>query len=278
MVCIQAIEGTGQALGGHGAAPDQKPNTPSTSGWRVRRSLFETGASVPVHQHAEGQLIFALRGVMQVQADESQWIIPPQRALWMPSTRQHSIRMLSPTEMRSVYIAPMLYNGSSAFRRCREVHAVATSPLIRELVSGLFVERRERLMQGHMLHALLHALDEAACLPVHLPMPSSQRLRTAVSGPAGHDPWRTGLRDAAARAAMSERSFSRHFTAEVGMSFRSWRQRARIVASLDLLASPLSIKEIAGRLDFSDSATFVTAFQELMGSAPGAFRRAGLDG
>ena len=89
------------------------------------------------------------------------------------------------------------------------------------------------------------------------------------------DCWRLSLGDVAARAAMSERSFSRHFSAELGMSFRAWRQRARLIASLDLLASPRAVKDIAATLGFGDAAAYVSSFKALMDCTPGEFREAG---
>lgn len=259
-------------------APPPRPEPRAApAGWRVRSSAFEGGAHVPPHQHADAQLVFALQGVMQVHTGDAQWTIPPQRALWMPAARRHSIRLLSRTEMRSVYFSSALLDigGPAGFTRQSEVHVITASPLIRELVCGLFVRQRAQAMRGQMARLLLQALDESPCLPTQLPMPTSARLQAALAGVAVDDCWRLSLGDAASRAAMSERSFSRHFSAELGMSFRSWRQRARLIASLDLLASPRAIKEIAAMLGFSDAAAYVSSFKALMGCTPGEFREAG---
>jgi AraC-like DNA-binding protein/quercetin dioxygenase-like cupin family protein len=255
--------------------PRPEPRAPAPAGWRVRSSAFDGGAQVPPHQHADAQLVFALRGVMQVHTGDAQWTIPPQRALWMPPAHRHSIRLLSRTEMRSVYFSPALLDGPAGFKRQAEVHVITASPLIRELVSGLFVRQRAQRMRGQMAALLLQALDESPCLPTQLPMPTGPRLQTVLAGMTVGDCWRLSLGEAAGRAAMSERSFSRHFSAEVGMSFRAWRQRARLIASLDLLASPRAVKEIAAMLGFSDAAAYVSSFKALMGCTPGEFREAG---
>jgi AraC-like DNA-binding protein len=195
----------------------------------------------------------------------------------MPAARRHSIRLLSRTEMRSVYFSTALLDigGPAGFTRKDDVHVITASPLIRELVRGLFERQRAQTMRGQMARLLLQALDESPCLPTQLPMPTSARLQTALAGLAVDDCWRLSLGDAASRAAMSERSFSRHFSAELGMSFRAWRQRARLIASLDLLASPRAVKEIAAMLGFSDAAAYVSSFKALMGCTPGEFREAG---
>lgn len=261
------------ALPVRAAAPTSNPTSqPVSAGCRVRSSAFDAGASVPAHQHADAQLVFALQGVMQVHTGDAQWTIPPQRALWMPAGRRHAIQLLSRTQMRSVYFAPALLEGLPDFPRRDEVHVITASPLVRELVAGLFVRQRAPAMRAQMAGLLLQALAESTCLPTQLPMPTHPRLQAALAGLAVAHCGRLSLAEAASRAAMSERSFSRHFTTELGLSFRDWRQRARLIASLDLLASPRAIKEIAALLGFGDAAAYVSSFKALMGCTPGEFR------
>ena len=153
----------------------QRASQPVTAGCRVRSSRLEGGTQVPAHEHADAQLVFALQGVMQVHTGDAQWTIPPQRALWMPAGRRHAIRLLSRTEMRSVYFAPALLGAASGFRRSADVHVITASPLVRELVAGLFVRQRAAAMRAQMASLLLHALDESPCLPTQLPLPTSPR-------------------------------------------------------------------------------------------------------
>jgi AraC-like DNA-binding protein len=232
----------------------------------------ESGALLPTHQHRSGQLVFAISGVMQVHTDDSQWTIPPQRALWVPARQPHAVRMLSRTLMRTIYIRPDVVSRCKGFPRSDEVHVLTASPLIKELVLGLFDTRRSADMHRLMVQLLLHSIGEAECLPIRLPMPTSEPLRQAAAALLSQGRWQLTLGDTADIAAMSERSFTRHFSAEVGMSFRAWRQHARLVASLDMLASPRSMKQIAHALGFASSAAYITAFGRLMGCTPTSFR------
>nr|VXZ84519.1 HTH-type transcriptional repressor of iron proteins A [Klebsiella pneumoniae] len=68
-------------------------------------------------------------------------------------------------------------------------------------------------------------------------------------------------------SAMSERTFSRLFMKDTGFSFRTWKQRARICASLDLLANGIPIKQVAYQLGFSCPAAFTAAFAAFWGNA-----------
>lgn len=58
---------------------------------------------------------------------------------------------------------------------------------------------------------------------------------------------------------------SRLFMKDTGFSFRTWKQRARICASLDLLANGVPIKQVACQLGFSCPAAFTAAFAAFWG-------------
>lgn len=240
--------------------------------FRLLAKRYERGAVLPSHEHQNGQLVFALSGTMLVETHLSRWTVPPQRALWIPPHQPHAIQILSDVEMRTVYFQPALLAQIAGFARCNEVHAVVASTLIKELVLGLFEQPREGEMRDLMVNLLLHALREAACLPTHLPMPTDGRLRAALMELISGNQWHWPISEIAYRAAMSERTFTRRFTAEVGLNYRTWHQRARIVASLDLLASNRSVKSVAHTLQFASAAAYVAAFRKITGSTPRAFQ------
>lgn len=243
--------------------------------WATLAKTHPAGSALPRHTHESGQLVFAIKGVMLVETDQARWTIPPQRALWVPAGHPHAIQLVSATEMRTVYCRPALIAQCESFARHGEVHAVAASPLIRELVLGLFDGGYDEATRRLMVCLLLRTLQQTPSLPTWLPMPTGEGLRRALAPllEAGH--WQLPLHHLASLATMSERSFSRRFTAEVGLSFRAWRQRARIIASLDLLASDIPVKAIAHALQFESPAAYTASFRELLGCTPNAFRRGG---
>lgn len=244
--------------------------------WHVLRKEHPRGTLLPTHQHQTGQLVYAVSGVMCVETLSAKWTIPSQRALWIPPRHAHSIRILTPTELRTVYFHPVLLRRAVGFARRAQVHAITVLPLVRELVLGLCNGIADIETQGLMARLLLRTLRTADELPIDLPMPSDPRLYRAaslcLSAPDRRSSPGPSLTDMADAAAMSERTFSRRFTAEVGLSFRSWRQRARIVESLDLLATGRSTTFVAHALGFASVAAYAAAFRKLLRCAPGEFR------
>lgn len=241
--------------------------------WAILAKTHAAGTVLPTHAHQSGQLVFAIKGVMLVETAQARWTIPPQRALWVPPGHAHAIQVASATEMRTVYCRPELLAQCESFVRHGEVHAVAASPLIRELVLGLFDGGFDPATRHLMVSLLLRTLQQTPSLPTWLPMPAGEGLRRAVGLMLETGHWQLPLHHLASAATMSERSFSRRFTAEVGLSFRAWRQRARIISSLDLLASDTKVKAIAHALQFESPAAYIASFRELLGCTPNAFRQ-----
>lgn len=241
--------------------------------WSTLAKPHAAGTRLAKHQHATGQLLFATSGVMLVETHAARWTVPPQRALWIPPRQPHAIHFLSATVLRTVYCQPALIAQCGAFTRQGDVHAVGASPLIQALVLGLFDAQFDHASRHLMVALLLQTLRQTTDLPVHLPMPQSEGLRRAVVRLLAGNQWLRPMHQLASDAAMSERTFSRRFAQEVGLSFRAWRQRARIVTSLDRLATDQPVKAIAQALQFESSAAYVAAFREVLATTPEAFRK-----
>ena len=46
---------------------------------------FAAGFEIAPHHHERAQLIHATAGTMRVSTDDGVWVVPPQRAVWMPA-------------------------------------------------------------------------------------------------------------------------------------------------------------------------------------------------
>lgn len=250
---------------------DKTPRHDDATGWSVAAISYRRGEVDPPHYHLEGQLLFATCGVMLVETDDRRWVIPPQRALWIPPLMTHSYRLMSHTEFRAVYVSSTLIAECTHFARKNQVHVINAVPLVKALIAGLFEEAYNDLTKRKMVRLLLDIISEARPEATELPMPRDERLCRAVNALMRSPRWDASLTDMADVANMSERSFSRLFLRDTGFSFRTWKQRARIYASLDLLSENVPVKQIAWQLGFSSPAAFSAAFRAVMGVTPGEF-------
>ncbi|KGD71213.1 AraC family transcriptional regulator [Pantoea vagans] len=250
---------------------DKAPRHEDVTGWSGTAISYERGETDPPHHHLEGQLLYATRGVMLVETENNRWVIPPQRALWLPPLQIHSYNLLSHTNLRAVYFSNSLIAECTNFTKSDQVHVITATPLVKELITGLFSENYNRPSQRKMALLLLEILSETQPLTTALPMPNDERLFSAVMELLANQRWEASMSDLAFIAAMSERTFSRLFIKDTGFSFRTWKQRARIYASLDQLANGIPVKQVAYELGFSCPASYTAAFRSILNSTPRDF-------
>jgi transcriptional regulator GlxA family with amidase domain len=62
-------------------------------------------------------------------------------------------------------------------------------------------------------------------------------------------------------AGMSRRTFMRAFSAEAGMSFGRWRQRARLFAALEMLAQRKSVTEVVIAVGYDSVSASLKCFE-----------------
>ncbi|HKW33313.1 MAG TPA: AraC family ligand binding domain-containing protein [Candidatus Acidoferrum sp.] len=148
---------------------------------RARRSAIITtltydyphGYMVPWHFHEWDQLVYASEGVMTVRTESGSWVVPAQRAVWIPARTAHEIRMSGRVSMRTLYLKPRLEHGLQ--RRCEVMNV---SPLMRELILHA-CERpaltKKQRAHAHLIGMILDQLKAAECVPLRLPEPVDPR-------------------------------------------------------------------------------------------------------
>src|SRR5262245_4091392 len=87
---------------------------PSMTDIAILASDHPAGHRIAPHAHRRHQLIYARKGVMRVATAEGSWIVPPERALWMPARVRHAIHCSGAVSLRTIYI------GVAAGRVCRD--------------------------------------------------------------------------------------------------------------------------------------------------------------
>jgi AraC-like DNA-binding protein len=218
----------------------------------------------PPHTHPRGQLIYAERGTLTTTAETGAWVAPPNRAIWIPADVRHVTRLSVNTGTRSIYIRKDAIAGLP-------IHCavVQVDPLLRELI--LAVVRLPALYDedgadGRLVKVLLDRVAALPQEPLHLPTPTSAKLR-AVAADLAERP-DLPLAEAARYAAMSPRSFARHFLVETGLTFGAWQRQARLLRALELLGTGMSVGDVAFSLGYQSTSAFIAMFRQSFGSTP----------
>jgi quercetin dioxygenase-like cupin family protein len=75
---------------------------------------FSPPFEIALHEHTRDQLLYAASGVMRIQTDAEAWIVPPDRAVYMPAGTRHSVGIRGNLEMRTLYITQGMTPGMTA--------------------------------------------------------------------------------------------------------------------------------------------------------------------
>jgi len=221
------------------------------------------------HDHAEQQLLYPSSGLLIVSTTHGSWVVPPQRAVWLPAAVAHAHQAYGATQVRTVAF-PVDVNPLGL----TQPTVLSVSRLLRELIIAITDDpARPRDEQRDLKRVALHQLKPAPALQFHLPQPGDERLRD-VTAILAEDPGsdRT-LAELGRAVGAGERTLSRLFRAETGMTFPQWRAQLRLHHSLTLLASGLSVTAAAITCGYSTPSAFTAAFHATFGTTPGTYRK-----
>jgi len=227
---------------------------------------FPAGFRIAPHDHERDQLLYAASGTMRIRTERHAWIIPPDRALYMPAGVSHSLVMRSPVEMRTLYIA----RRDHAALPHQPVTFLA-SPLLRALVLALLdepVAYGPKSRAARISALILDEIARASPLALSIPMPSDRRLLRLCEAVIEEPASPATLDDWADESGASRRTLARLFQSECGLTFTAWRQRVRFHAAMELLSRGEPVAAVARASGYRSSSAFAAAFRAVVGASP----------
>jgi len=236
----------------------------------VRKADHEAGYYAPTHSHDLGQLLFISEGLIQVSTENSgHWVVPPQRAVWIPAFIEHDARNVHAVKMRNVYISSEASAGLPD--RCR---VVTVTPLLRELILALAelpTLYNEVGAEGRLVSVFLDQLKTTPETPLYLPHPNSQSLQKIATALRTDPANQRSMEDWATELCLSSRTLARRFRKETGMTFGQWRQQARLLEALTRIAQGDPVAHIAQDLGYDSQSAFITMFRKALGKTPSRY-------
>lgn len=251
--------------------PDDYQDVPRPVGAMAKD--FAAGHVIAAHSHRRAQLVYASSGVMRVRTADGVWVVPPQRALWVPAGTVHEVEMAGPVAMRTLYLA-----RAAARRLPRTCCVVAVTPLLRELILRaveLPLLYDEAGAPGRIMALILDEIRALPVLPLALPAARERRVqricRHLLADPADA---RT-LEEWGRTVGASARTLARLFVSDTGLTFGGWRQQARLMEALTRLAQGQAVTTVALDLGYESPSAFTSMFRRALGRTPSAYFEAG---
>jgi AraC-like DNA-binding protein/quercetin dioxygenase-like cupin family protein len=238
---------------------------------RTWATTHSPGASLPPRTYAWHRLVYASEGVISVQTAQGTWVVPPDRAVWVPAGIEHSVEMSGHVSIRTLFISTRL-----PCRMPPACRAINVPPLLRELILHtieLGLLHRGVAREARLAGILLDQLEALPAVPLQLPMPRDARARTMAEllqrNPGSTRQLKTFARDVGA----SRRTLERLFRDETRLTLGRWRQRLRLIHALRRLATGRSVTRVSLDLGYDSPSAFVAMFKRELGTTPGRYFR-----
>lgn len=237
----------------------------------ARTESLAQQVGTPRHSHPWVQLSYAIQGVLHVHTAVGSFIAPPQRAIWVPAGLEHEVISSPNTEMRSLYLDRTATGWAPDHCRVLEIDRL-TRELVERFCAGP-VEYDEQGADGRLAQVLLDQLRAAPEVSLSLPLPRDARLQHLCRHLQAQPDDNRSLGQWGAVLGASEKTLSRLFLRETGLTFRAWRQRMRLLGALGPLESGQRVTDVALACGYESTSAFIAAFRQQFGTTPGEFFR-----
>jgi AraC-like DNA-binding protein len=224
------------------------------------------------HSHDLHEIVYAFQGVAEVETHASRYLLPPQRAMWIPAGLEHCTT-LNRVRSVAVFFDPAMIPGA-----CPRARVLGAAPVLREMMIYATRWPISRPLADPTSDAFFEALalvtreaieDEAPlCLPN-----TTDPVASAVAAVT-----QAGLAEATservcAAVGISERTLRRRFRSATGMSWHEYLLASRLLRAMALLTERRrSVLEVAIEVGFESASAFARAFARFTGETPTSYR------
>lgn len=219
-------------------------------------------------------LLYASTGTFVLDIGHRRWMLPPQRAALIARGTVIAVRGKGRATASSVLFGDREFEAP--LPACR---VFGLSDLARQMILHVMRWDAGRDPGDETANAFFKVLASVAGNlaaeedETWLPKPRSPGMAVAIDRMLEHLDRDLDFGSLAVASRLSERTLARRFDAELGMSFRDFRHRARMVKAKEmLLAGREPITEIGLACGFESTSSFIKAFRTFAGATPRQYR------
>ncbi|MFE6622383.1 helix-turn-helix domain-containing protein [Streptomyces sp. NPDC057740] len=248
----------------------------------TRAQVLAAGERIDAHRHDDHQIVYAGSGVLAVTTDAGTWFAPGNRAIWVPAGTVHAHRAHGHTDLHLVGLPADANPPPDSVRGYPHLASLgldtptvlAVGGLLRELILAYTRDPADDSPERRRLLAVLRdQLRASPQQPLRLPTPTDPRLAEVCALVHADPADARTLAALGAATGVGERTLSRLFRREFGMTFPQWRTQSRLYHALRLLAEDTPVTTVAHRCGWSSASAFIDVFRRSFGHTPGSHNR-----
>jgi AraC-like DNA-binding protein len=227
---------------------------------------FKAMTQITSHDHPWSQLAYSCSGIMHIETDSGTFVIPPEQALWIPPNMRHQHFCKNKVSYRSLHIDAKLSNTLGD-----KVRPLMVDPLLKALIleiSSWPKDYEETFQTDRLISVLLDRLFIAQSNELFMPKAQDKRLFPIIETLNEQPDNKETIEQWALKVGASSRTLNRLFNQNYGMGFSRWKQKLRILKSLELLNSNIPLTDIAFELGYESTSAFITGFKKQLGCSP----------
>ena len=221
----------------------------------------------PENLHSRSLLIYVVRGALHCEAENNVWIAPPTMVLWLPGGTLHNAYAYGDFQSFAVWVDA----DAGMPKQCR---IASVTPLLRELLLRAASFPEKAPADSHEARILDVIMGEIAQLPwenLCLPMPRNDRIRALVEAMIADPANKASSTEWSARFGLSERTMSRLFLQDFGMSWGEWKRQLLVTLALQRMANGSSVQTVALSLGYESASSFIAMFKRTLGKPPAQY-------
>lgn len=244
--------------------------------WAGGSAMYDGGEQLVTgwHFHDVHEIEYACRGVVEVRTRVGHYLLPPHQAAWIPAGLRHQATLNADARTLAVLFEPGLVPATGDRARI-----IAVSALLREMMLYSVRWPISRTESGAAADSFFRTLGYVVAealedeRPLSLPVSADPVVTAATDYTRAHLD-RVTLNDVTRAVGVSERTLRRIFRTHLGMSWRGYLLRARVLRAMAMLSQPdRSVIEVSVAVGFDDPGAFARSFAAHCGETPSAYKR-----
>ncbi|MCW8928808.1 MAG: helix-turn-helix transcriptional regulator [Gammaproteobacteria bacterium] len=221
------------------------------------------------HKHHRGQLIYSLRGALSVKTENKTWHVTPEYGIWIAPNEIHQIKAIKAVSYRSAFLEPDALSPRFNFS-----HAISIPLLFKELLneaSSINFEYQNNTAESRLHEVLFDRFCFLEPEKFSIPMPNNELLKILVKDVFLEPNSMISLKDLSQKFNVCEKTLSRKFKRETGLSFSQWKQHVCIALAVEKIKNGESLTSISFDLGYNSPSAFSTMFRRVTGMKPSQY-------